>query len=78
MTERDNKLKSELERFSNLLEQTKESAMTLLAILIEIPPIAPYPIHAVRVRLNNFLPKDELDVMQKELNNVREVYRQDE
>jgi hypothetical protein len=78
MTERDNKLKSELERFNNLLEQTKESAMILLDILFEIPPIAPYPIHAMRVRLNKFLPKDELDVIQKELNNVRELYRQDD
>jgi hypothetical protein len=79
MTERDKKLKDELKRFSNLLEQTKESARTLLAILAEEPPIIPITyIHAIRPRLNTLLSRDELDAVQKELNKIRELYKQDD
>ena len=79
MTERDKKLKDELKRFSNLLENTQESAKTLLVILAEEPPIIPIThIHAMRVRLNSLMPKDELDAVQKELNKIRELYKQDD
>lgn len=70
MTERDKRLKEELKKFSGLLEQTQESATTFLALLAEEPPIIPLTyIH----RLNNLLSE-----VQKELNKVHELYKQDD
>ena len=79
MTERDKKLKNELKKFSLLLEQTKESARTLLTILAKEPPIIPVIYtHAVRARLNSLLSKGEFEAMQTELSKVRELYKQDD
>lgn len=79
MTERDKRLKDELKRLSDFLENTAESARTLLALLEEEPSIiGVLYIHNLRPRLNRLLPKHELDAVQKDLNKIRDLFKSDD